>query len=185
MSSGETERETADQSSKPVIRNPLLRALLAKDSLAGLMFIAIATAGLWISRNYPLGSLRRMGSGYMPQMLCWLLMGLGAVVLVQGLLARDKPSLVDEVVQVQRAGDGRTQSFWPILIVAASLVAFALAIQPLGLIAAVVALVLVASFAYQGLGWGETLVSAVVLTGLCWVVFVLGLGMTVSMFPEL
>ena len=49
------------------------------------MFIAVAALGLWLSRNYPVGTALRMSTGYVPRLLCWLLMGLGAIVLVQGL----------------------------------------------------------------------------------------------------
>ncbi len=62
-----------------------LRILARKNVLAGLMFIAIAALGLWVSRDYPIGTALRMGTGYVPRLLCWILMGLGAVVLVQGL----------------------------------------------------------------------------------------------------
>jgi hypothetical protein len=66
--------------------HPLLRMLRRKNVLAGLMFIVIAAIGLWASRNYPVGTALRMSTGYVPRLLCWLLMGLGTVVLVQGLL---------------------------------------------------------------------------------------------------
>ena len=64
---------------------PLLRMLRRKNVLSGLMFIAIAAIGLWASRNYPVGTALRMSTGYVPRLLCWLLMGLGVIVLVQGL----------------------------------------------------------------------------------------------------
>ena len=51
--------------------------LARADVLSGLMFIAIAAFGLWASRNYPVGTALRMGTGYVPRLLCWLLLGLG------------------------------------------------------------------------------------------------------------
>jgi len=62
--------------------------LARADVLSGLLFIAVAALGLWISRDYAVGTALRMGTGYVPRLLCWMLMGLGAIVLVQGL--RDK-----------------------------------------------------------------------------------------------
>lgn len=165
-------------------RHPLLHALLRRDSLAGLMFIAIAAAGLWLARDYRVGTLQRMGYGFMPQMLCWLLMALGGIILMQGLLARNAPALIEEAAAANDNDGSAIRSLWPIVVVAASLVAFALTIEPLGLVTAVLALVLIASFAYRGLGWWETLATAIVLSGLCWAVFVLGLGMSVKIFPE-
>ena len=66
--------------SKPTDATPRRYAdvLLRKDVLAGLMFIAVAALGLWLSRNYPVGTTLRMGTGYVPRLLCWVLLGLGA-----------------------------------------------------------------------------------------------------------
>ncbi len=72
---------------------PSWRVLARKNVLAGLLFVAVAALGLWLSRDYPIGTALRMGTGYVPRLLCWLLLGLGAIVLVQGLReARDRSS---------------------------------------------------------------------------------------------
>src|SRR6266699_6201667 len=68
-----------------------LRILGRKNALAGLMFIGLAVLGLWLSRHYPIGTALRMGTGYVPRLLCWILMGLGAAILVQGLREKDAP----------------------------------------------------------------------------------------------
>jgi hypothetical protein len=68
-----------------------LHLLARKNVLAGLMFIAIAALGLWLSRDYPIGTALRMGTGYVPRLLCWILMGLGAAILVQGLREKNAP----------------------------------------------------------------------------------------------
>ena len=133
--------------------------------------------------------MRRMGSGLLPQLLCWLLMALGGVVLLQGLLERapaDAPALSPATAPTQASeqSQGR-ENYGSIAFVATSLVAFALSIETLGLIAAISLLVLIASFAYRGLGWLETLLTTLVLIALCWVVFILGLGMPARMLPDL
>jgi hypothetical protein len=164
--------------------NPLLQRLRRKNVLAGLMFIAIAAFGLWLSREYPMGTLRRMGTGFMPQALCWLLMVLGSIVLVQGLLQRaDDTASSGGGSELTRTEE--RENYWSILFVAASLVAFALTIERLGLVVAIALLILIASFAYRGLRWWETVATGLVLAVLCWAVFVLGLGMTVKVLPEL
>lgn len=164
--------------------HPVLRRLLRKNVLAGLMFIAIASLGLWLSRDYPIGTLRRMSTGFMPQMLCWLLMGLGGVVLLQGLLAREAAPQPLEPKTADHGSEGR-ENYGSIAFVALSLVAFALTIETLGLVVAIAALVVIASFAYRGIAWWETIATAAGLTLLCWLIFVLGIGMTVKIFPEL
>ena len=74
------------------------------------MFIAVAALGLWLSRDYPIGTALRMSTGYVPRLLCWMLMGLGAVVLVQGL--REGP--------IRRAGarsSAALAQLWPVVVV--------------------------------------------------------------------
>src|SRR6516162_11627335 len=63
-----------------------LRQMVArKNMLAGLLFCAVALAGLFLSRDYPIGTALRMGTGYVPRLLCWVLLGLGTVIVVMGL----------------------------------------------------------------------------------------------------
>ena len=85
------------------LRAPFWRMLARKDVLAGLLFIAVAVLGLWISRDYPIGTALRMGTGYVPRLLCWLLFGLGVIVLVQGLReAQDARALSSDDVSALR-----------------------------------------------------------------------------------
>src|SRR5436305_12446996 len=63
----------------------VLHLLARKDVLAGLLFVAVALLGLRLSRDYPIGTALRMGTGYVPRLLCWILVALGVVVLVQRL----------------------------------------------------------------------------------------------------
>src|SRR5262247_1856310 len=126
-----------------------LHILARKNVLAGLMFIAIAALGLWVSRDYPIGTALRMGTGYVPRLLCWILLGLGAVVLVQGL---------------REAQDARPLSS-----------ADFSALRPLVFVTAVAA---------RALRPLETLAAALVLILLSWGIFILGLGLTIPVWPE-
>jgi hypothetical protein len=51
------------------------------DVLAGLLLMAVAVFGLWASHDYPVGTALRMSTGYVPRLLCWILLGLGALIL--------------------------------------------------------------------------------------------------------
>jgi hypothetical protein len=64
---------------------PWWRILAQKDVLAGLFLMGVAALGLWLSRDYQIGTALRMGTGYVPRLLCWVLLGLGLIVLLQGL----------------------------------------------------------------------------------------------------
>jgi len=52
------------------------------------MFVGIAALGLWVSRNYPVGTALRMGTATCRACSAGL-MGLGVIVLVQGLREKD------------------------------------------------------------------------------------------------
>ncbi|MCX7312698.1 MAG: hypothetical protein NTV56_13475 [Alphaproteobacteria bacterium] len=55
---------------QPPAKQPAWDILARADVLSGLLFVAIAAFGLWASRNYPVGTALRMGTGYMPRLLC-------------------------------------------------------------------------------------------------------------------
>ena len=47
----------------------IMQVLARTDVLAGLLFIGLALLGLWLSRDYPIGTALRMGTGYVPRRL--------------------------------------------------------------------------------------------------------------------
>jgi hypothetical protein len=156
-------------------QHPLLRVLSRKNVLAGLMFIGIAALGLFLSRNYPVGTALRMGTGYVPRLLCWILMGLGAVIALQGLREADDG---------RPAGGGFLARLWPVIVVSASLVVFGLTLERLGIVLAILLLVAIGSFATRDLKAWETLAAAAVLIVLTWAIFIAGLGLTIPVWPE-
>ena len=112
------------------------RYMQYEDLLAGLLLIAIAVSALWTSRTYPVGSAANMGPGYFPRMMCWSIIVLGLLLIASNLR---RPLDVSD--------DRETLKLRPVVFVAASYVAFAVTLQPLGLLPAILALILVASFA--------------------------------------
>ena len=156
-------------------QHPVLRVLRRKNVLAGLMFIGVAALGLWISRHYPVGTAVRMSTGYVPRLLCWILLGLGAVILVQGRREADTGRPLPPCAPAR---------LWPAVVVSASLAAFALAIERLGLVLAVLLMVGIGSLAARGLKAREALAAALGLIVLSWGIFILGLGLTIPVWPD-
>ena len=146
--------------------------LARADVLSGLLFIAIAAFGLWASRNYAVGTALRMGTGYMPRLLCWLLLGLGVVVLVQGL--RQPAAPLRSSPQAWRA----------VLSVIVGLAAFALSIERLGLVLAILLLTGIGALATRSLRPLETAIAALALILLSWGIFIFGLGLTIPVWPD-
>ena len=160
----------------PSTPSPPWRLLARKNVLAGLMFIGVAVLGLWISRNYPIGTALRMGTGYVPRLLCWILLGLGAVIFLQGLF---------EAASDRAPTAGHAAPAWrPVIFVTLSLVTFALALERLGLVIAIVLLIGIGALAARDLKPLETAVAALVLVVLSWAIFIVGLGLTIPVWPE-
>ncbi|HYZ61382.1 MAG TPA: hypothetical protein VE650_02930 [Acetobacteraceae bacterium] len=63
----------------------------AKNIASGVFFILVALAGLYLNQDHALGTARRMGPGYMPMLVFWIQIGLGALVLANGLFGGPDP----------------------------------------------------------------------------------------------
>lgn len=150
-----------------------LQMLGRKDALAGLMFIAVAAFGLWASRDYPIGTALRMSTGYVPRLLCWVLLGLGAAVMVSGLRATD-----------ERAAFAGARHWRALVFVPGSLVVFAFAMDRLGVVIATILLVGIGSLAGRDIRPLEIAISAVVLVLITLTIFIWGLELPIPVWPE-
>src|SRR5690348_2514989 len=146
--------------------------LARADVLSGLLFMAVAAFGLWVSRDYPVGTALRMGTGYVPRLLCWVLLGLGAIVLAQG-LRQPAPPLRSTAI-----------AWRAMLSVTIAITAFALSIEQLGLVVAIVLLTGIGALATKSLRPLETAIAALVLIALSWGIFIAGLGLAIPIWPE-
>ena len=139
------------------------------DILGGLLMIGVGLFAVWYAQRYAFGTLRNMGPGFFPVVLGWLLAGLGVLIALPALRRAGPP------VQV----DLRT-----LVIITAALLLFASSLRPLGLILATALAVLLASVAERGFAWPSRLILAVALSGLVWLIFVAGLGMSLPVWPR-
>ncbi|MBR0673667.1 hypothetical protein [Neoroseomonas soli] len=62
-----------------------------KDLISAALLIGFAVVGLWLNMDHTLGTARRMGPGYMPMLAFWILLGLGAIVLLLSLFNGPDP----------------------------------------------------------------------------------------------
>jgi hypothetical protein len=111
-----------------------------------------------------------MGPGYFPTALGVLLAGIGLVILLKSLASAD---------------GGNIEHFhpWLLLRVLVSVAAFALLLNPLGLVATAVIVVMLAAWAGHEFRFGEALLNALVLALLSYGLFVLGLKQTMPVWP--
>jgi hypothetical protein len=104
-----------------------------QDLLAGLLFVGFGAAALYFGQGYAVGSATRMGPGYLPNVLGWMLVGIGAFIAVRALVVSGVP-----IPRIHLR---------PQIFIIAALVAFALLIERVGLLGAAAAVVLLGSLA--------------------------------------
>jgi hypothetical protein len=161
-------------SPKPRDRLRWWAVLQRKDVLSGLLFMGVAAFGLWVSRNYPIGTASSMGTGYMPRLLLWVLLGLGGLILVSGLRKADRPP---------EAGASGAVAWRPVVFVTLSLVVFGLALERLGLLLSILLLTGIGAVAGRSMRPLETAIATLVLIALCWLIFIVGLSLTIPLWP--
>ena len=149
-------------------------ALTNKTVLSGLMFAGVGLFGLVVSRDYPIGTAFDMGTGYIPRLLCWMLTGLGAVIVLQG---------CREYQATRVSGVGLFSAWRGLFFVTVSLVVFALTLERLGLIMAIGLLVAIGAIATRDLRPVETVIAGAVLAAMSWAIFVFALGLSIPVWP--
>jgi putative tricarboxylic transport membrane protein len=142
-----------------------------QDILAGLAFLTIALLGLWIARNYPIGTPGRMAKGFMPAVLCVILAGLGVATIVRGVLS----SHAERV----------TIAWRPLVLVVTGFAAFGLTLNTLGFVLASAAMLVIGSFALPRRHLLETALTVAVLIAGCALLFVVGLKLPIPIWPQL
>ncbi|MCK0206449.1 tripartite tricarboxylate transporter TctB family protein [Starkeya koreensis] len=141
-----------------------------KDFLGGLLLVAIGAGAAFISRSYPMGTLRQMGPGFMPFSLALLLMGLGL------LLALRAPHDGEEL----EWGGGLR----PVLVVLGAVLLFAQVLEPLGLVLSSMILIIASSLAHTPFRLRETLLLSVGLTVGVVLLFAYALEIPFALWPR-
>jgi hypothetical protein len=150
----------------------VLKIKSEKDFWSGLMFLLVGAGFAAGALNYSFGSSARPGPGYFPFGLGVILAVLGAIVLFKSLTVATAD------------GDPISKVRWrPLLIVLGAVALFGVMLPPLGLVASLPVLVVISAMAGDEFHWGEAIANGVVLTVFSWLVFVLGLGLTIPMWP--
>jgi hypothetical protein len=146
-----------------------IRLHINKDVVAGLMFMAWGVAGLWLARTYPVGTAMRMGPGYFPNVLGWLLLVFGLGIAVRGALTE---------------GEKLTAWYWrPLAMVLLSFIVFAVLIDRAGLASAAAAAAIVGAYGGPEFRWREVLPLAAGLTAGAIALFSYALGLPMQIWP--
>ncbi len=141
-----------------------------QDFIGGLALMAIAVFALWASSDLQGMHGFSFGAGTAPRMFAILLLILGAGVMLVGILS-DGPHIA-------------AYSWRGPLFVSMSIVFFALAIRPLGLVVSAFASFLIASLGSHETKWLEAIIVGACLTLGCAILFPYVLGLPMPMFPR-
>lgn len=139
------------------------------DLLSAAIFVGLGGLGLFMSRELDMGTMSQMGPGFLPRVVCWLLIVVGLAVGVPALRA---PAQGIEAMR-----------FRPVAVITIAIVGFAYAATHLGFVLASLWLIVFGAFAEPGLRWREIVPLALGLTLFGALVFVYGLGVQVPLWP--
>lgn len=151
-----------------------------KDFFSGLMFMGAGVAFAWGATSYSLGTGARMGPGYFPMMLGILLAILGGVIMFKAL-----------VVETE-GGDRIGKWAWkPMAFIIGANLLFGvllgglpkLGLPPMGLIAGIYGLTIVASLAGEGFKLREVLILATILAIASYLAFIKLLALQFPVWP--
>jgi len=144
----------------------------SQDIAAGMMFVGIGALALYISADYNMGSARSPGTGVLPRILSWCLIGTGVLVWIKAFLT-DGPSL------------GLAGWAWrPVIMVTVATVAFALHVDSLGLVPTMVLAMTIAALGTPETRWVEYTVFCLLMLVVGWGMFIYALGMPIPVWPE-
>jgi hypothetical protein len=135
-----------------------------QDFWAGLLLLGTGAAALLIAREYPFGTVLRMGPGFFPRVLGGILVLFGLHVMVRGL----------------RGGGEEIAGGWSpraLVLLPLSMVLFGLLVERAGFVPALAALVFGSAAAGREFRLVEVLLLTVALTALSVAVFVWALGL--------
>jgi len=146
-----------------------MRVRSPKDFWAGLIFVAIGGGFVLLAQEYRLGDMHRMGPALFPILVGALLAALGAIMALRA-FALDGPPVPRFEAR-------------PILVSLLAIVLFAIALQWLGLVAAVAVLVLIGANATREVRLLDVLALAAVMVVFSVAVFVWLLGLPLPLWP--
>ena len=136
----------------------MIRVKNPQDFWAGVLFVVAGAIALWEGSAYAMGTITQMGPGYVPRVLSWILLVIGAVLAARG-VAVTGPRIAPSLLRPQ-------------IFILLAIIVFGLLIESFGLAPAVVVATILAALASRETKWIETAVLAVVLAIVSVVLFV-------------
>jgi hypothetical protein len=140
-----------------------------QDWATGLLFLAVGLLAFWIGAGYSMGSPQRPGTGVLPRILSWCLMGTGGLICI-------KAALTD--------GERLTSWAWrPLIMVTLATVAFARLVDPAGLVVTMVVSMTICTLGSPETRWREFALFSLLMLAIGVSTFIWLLGMPITVWP--
>lgn len=141
------------------------------DFWSGVMFVVFGLFFAIFATRYDFGTAQRMGPAYFPTVLGGILAFVGVIVALTGL---------------GRVGDGgkiEKFHFYELAWVLGAVVVYAVILRWAGVLVSMLALIVISSLASHEFRWKEALILSVVMAVITYVVFIMGLKLTIPVLP--
>jgi hypothetical protein len=146
-----------------------MRIKSSQDLATGLLLAAIGAAALWIGADYPMGTAQRPGTGVLPRILAWCLIGTGGLLLIKSIYSVGS-----------RIG---SMAWRPLLAVTAGTVIFGLMIDEYGLVFSTIAAMTICALGTAETRLSEFAVFTLIMLVASWAMFIWLLGMPIKTWP--
>jgi hypothetical protein len=141
----------------------------SKDFATGLLFLAIGLGAYYIGSTYNMGTAQRPGTGVLPRILAWCLIGSGILLSIQALF-QEGPKL-------------DAWAWRPLIMITLATIAFAFLIDSAGLVVAMLVSMTLAALGTHETHWKEFAMFSVLMLVIGIGIFILGLGMPIKVLP--
>ena len=142
----------------------------SKDFYAGLIFTFFGIFAIIEARRYTMGTAASMGPGYFPLILGGVLILFGLIISVRSLWSSEEAL--------------KPLALRPLLLVTIAVLAFALLVEPLGMVLAILPLIIISSLGGWEFRLREVAVLYLGLVVLAVGLFVYGLGLSFRVWPS-
>jgi hypothetical protein len=152
---------------------------IRRDASLALLLTTIGLIALIFGADLSMGRIDRMGAGYVPWLVACGILLLSACIGVRTLYGWRQ-----QTARTVSADEARPPVPWRAVIsISLSAISFALFIRPTGLLIATIIMVLICTLAQNHSGWHARLLVAGFLAAFAGLLFSVGLGLPISLFP--
>lgn len=146
-----------------------IRVKSSQDFATGLLFLFIGIGAFYIGASYNMGIPQRPGTGVLPRILAFCLIGSGVLLWIKAFT-------------VEGESIGRV-AWRPLFMVTIAVVAFSLLIDRVGLVTTMLIALPIAALGTPETRWGEFALFLALMMAIGLGVFIYGLGMPLKVLP--